>query len=77
MFVSNRFLPKPGSELRIRKYYANLRAARTNHNRLIYNRFWIPPFPITGENAFDLLEAAFDLQEAPFFYCLTFSGLRP
>ena len=30
-----------------------------------------------SENAFDLLEAAFDLQEARFYSCLTFSGLRP
>ena len=77
MFVSNRFLAKPGSKSTIRKYYANPRHRRTNHNPLNYKRLWIPPFPIRGENAFELLEAAFDLQKSPYCYCLILSGLRP
>ena len=63
MFDSNRFLSKPESEYFIRKYYANLRAAVINPNRLLYNLLLFPPFPIAGENAFELLEAAFDLQD--------------
>jgi hypothetical protein len=66
MFVSGRFLSKPGSELYVRKYYANMYSAVANHNLLICSWLRIPPFPIAGENAFELLEAAFDLQEVPF-----------
>jgi hypothetical protein len=63
MFISNRFLSKTVSDRCIRKYYANLRPGQTNHNRLNYSLLRLPPFPITGEDAFELLEAAFDLQE--------------
>ena len=62
MFISTRFLSKPGSEIDIRKYYANLRHQCANHNLLNYNRLYDSPFSIRGERAFDLLDAAFDLQ---------------
>jgi len=38
MFFSVRFLSKPGSELPIRKYYANLLDTNINHNQLIKNQ---------------------------------------
>ncbi len=68
MFVFNRHLSIPVSGRYIRKYYANLRAPPVNRNRLIMRRLCIPPFPIAGENGFELLETTFDLQEA-LIYC--------
>ena len=63
MFVFNRDLSIPVSDRYIRKYYANLRTPTPNRNQLIMRRLQNPPFPTVGENGFELLETAFDLQE--------------